>query len=167
MDTHKETLNLPPLEERLPNADRGLYMEWLNPDLREKYVHNLKRMYEDRRLHPEWASPYDLPYRMVMPEGMSSVKRMRLTWLQDNHPQVVEELRLSDELSDELKRTELRFRKRLGEIVEQLLEQRHLVTRADVMEAHPEITPQVRHREQIRAQEDARWMAIHEVIESF
>ncbi|MEY8564586.1 TnpV protein [Bifidobacterium pseudolongum] len=160
MDAHMEGTTVPVEEE-------GLHMQWQDPALREKYVRNLERLRENQRLQPNLYSTWSLPYKMLVPEGMRPVRRMRLIWLRDNHPQAYTELLLSNELEAHLKETELRFRKRLGEIVEQLLEQRHLVTRADVMEAHPEITPQVRHREQIRAQEDARWMAIHEVIESF
>ncbi|MEF2736839.1 MAG: TnpV protein [Bifidobacterium choerinum] len=148
-------------------AEKGLHMQWHDPELRALYIRNLKRMhYRQEHVYPDLASIWDRPYHWPMPrEG--SIKWMRLQWLRDNHPVECREMIMADVMCDHLDEVEQRFRSRRTQIFEQLMEARHLVNRTDVMRAHPEITDEDRYYGMRQAQADAQWMAIHEVIESF
>lgn len=73
---------------------------------------------------------------------------------------------MANVLEQHLKDTQTRFIKRRTEIRDRLLEQRHLLRRSDIMQAHPEITEMDRYSGMKQVDMDADWMAIAEVIES-
>ncbi|NEG89841.1 TnpV protein [Bifidobacterium aerophilum] len=108
-----------------------------------------------------------LPYKVIVESGVHGVQRMRLIWLKEHYPQQTREMMVNNELEQHLKDTERRFRETKARIMDELMEQRHLLTRSDVMEAHPEITDQDRYFGMKQCEADAERMAIEQVVESF
>lgn len=142
-------------------------MSWTDPELEARYERNLARLEELRRTRPDLYTEFSLPYKALTEDDVHGIQRMRLIWLRDNHPQEFTEMRMADVLEEHLRQTERRTRERYARNLDMLMEQRHLLRRTDVVQAHPEITEDDRLHGTMQAQRDAMDMAIHEIVESF
>ena len=142
-------------------------MEYKDDELERLAREGERRLEQHRLEHPEMHTPWDLPYKVVTEDSTRGVKRMRLIWLKDNHPETLDKLMKANVLEEHLKSIETRFMAERERIYTELMANRHLLTRQDVMEAHPEITDQDRFYGMKQCEAEAQERAVHEVIESF
>ena len=92
---------------------------------------------------------------------------MRINWLMDNHPQQFREMMMANVLEEHLRDIERRTRERQAQIVDRLMESRHLLNRDRLPEGS---TPDGRPgpaQWMNEAQAESMSMAIHEIVESF
>ncbi len=151
---------------QVPNCEEGLHWIWHDQELKQRYLDNLAELRRKMEQMPDLYNEEDFPFKILTPQNTKGIKSMRLQWLLDNHPHETEEMMMANVLEQHLKDTQTRFIKRRTEIRDRLLEQRHLLRRSDIMQAHPEITEMDRYSGMKQVDMDADWMAIAEVIES-
>lgn len=142
-------------------------MTWTDPRLKARYEENLKTMERRRERHPELFNEAALPYKVFTRDSLHGIQNMRINWLMDNHPQRFREMMMANVLEDHLRDIETRTRKRQAQIMDQLMESRHLLNRTDCLKAAPRLTDLDRINGMNAAQSESMAMAIHEVVESF
>ena len=77
------------------------------------------------------------------------------------------EMMMANVLEEHLRDIETRTRERQAQIMDQLMESRHLLNRTDCLKAAPQLTDLDRLNGMNEAQSESMSMAIHEVVESF
>ncbi len=142
-------------------------MVWKDKDLEARYRRNLEAMEERHRRHPKLASPWALPYKVFTENSMHGIQNMRIRWLIANRPQEYREMMMANVLEEHLRDIETRTRERQAQIMDQLMESRHLLNRTDCLKAAPQLTDLDRLNGMNEAQSESMSMAIHEVVESF
>lgn len=142
-------------------------MEHSEAELMELIRRNEEQLERDRREHPNLYSEWAKPYKVMDECGLHGIKLMRLRWLRENHPRETRLMERANVLEEHLENTVPRFRRRYAKALDDLMEARHLKNRADVIQAHPEITDQDRYYGLIQAQHDAEAIAIEEVVHAF
>lgn len=151
------------IEER---NDDGREMTWTDPQLKARYERNLKAMEQRRAAHPELLNKWAVPYKVFTRSSLHGIQNMRINWLMDNHPQQFREMMMANVLEEHLRDIERRTRERQAQIVDRLMESRHLLNRTDCLKAAPQ-TDLDRLNGMNEAQAESMSMAIHEIVESF
>lgn len=133
----------------------GHQVEWTVPEYRQLYVQHLMEQL--------------FPFHLFNLEGgsLKGVRLSRFIWLRDNHLNVLLQMMVADVLQEHLRETERRVQERYGQLMDLLVEQRHLENRVDVVVAHPEMTDERRYWGLVNARRDAMEMAVRQVVESF
>ena len=108
-----------------------------------------------------------LPYKVFTRSSLHGIQNMRINWLMDNHPQRFREMMMANVLEEHLRDIERRTRERQAQIMDQLMESRHLLNRTDCLKAAPQMTDLDRLNGMNEAQAESMSMAIHEIVESF
>lgn len=98
--------------------------------------------------------------------SLHGIQNMRINWLMDNHPQQFREMMMANVLEEHLRDIERRTRERQAQIVDRLMESRHLLNRTDCLKAAPQMTDLDRLNGMNEAQAESMSMAIHEIVES-
>lgn len=142
-------------------------MTWTDPQLKARYERNLKAMEQRRAAHPELFNKWALPYKVFTRSSLHGIQNMRINWLMDNHPQRFREMMMANVLEEHLRDIERRTRERQAQIMDQLMESRHLLNRTDCLKAAPQMTDLDRLNGMNEAQAESMSMAIHEIVESF
>lgn len=142
-------------------------MTWTDPQLKARYERNLKAMEQRRAAHPELFNKWALPYKVFTRSSLHGTQNMRINWLMDNHPQRFREMMMANVLEEHLRDIERRTRERQAQIMDQLMESRHLLNRTDCLKAAPQMTDLDRLNGMNEAQAESMSMAIHEIVESF
>ena len=114
-------------------------MTWTDPQLKARYERNLKAMEQRRAAHPELLNKWAVPYKVFT----------------------------RNVLEEHLRDIERRTRERQAQIVDRLMESRHLLNRTDCLKAAPQMTDLDRLNGMNEAQAESMSMAIHEIVESF
>ena len=91
---------------------------------------------------------------------------MRINWLMDNHPQQFREMMMANVLEEHLRDIERRTRERQAQIMDQLMESRHLLNRTDCLKAAPQMTDLDRLNGMNEAQASRMSMAIPRLMEA-
>lgn len=128
---------------------------------------DLKAMEQRRAAHPELFNKWALPYKVFTRSSLHGIQNMRINWLMDNHPQRFREMMMANVLEEHLRDIERRTRERQAQIMDQLMESRHLLNRTDCLKAAPQMTDLDRLNGMNEAQAESMSMAIHEIVESF
>ena len=115
-------------------------MTWTDPQLKARYERNLKAMEQRRAAHPELFNKWALPYKVFTRSSLHGIQNMRINWLMDNHPQRFREMMMANVLEEHLRDIERRTRERQAQIMDQLMESRHLLNRTDCLKAAPQLT---------------------------
>lgn len=142
-------------------------MTWTDPQLKARYERNLKAMEQRRAAHPELLNKWAVPYKVFTRSSLHGIQNMRINWLMDNHPQQFREMMMANVLEEHLRDIERRTRERQAQIVDRLMESRHLLNRTDCLKAAPQMTDLDRLNGMNEAQAESMSMAIHEIVESF
>lgn len=142
-------------------------MTWTDPQLKARYERNLKAMEQRRAAHPELLNKWAVPYKVFTRSSLHGIQNMRINWLMDNHPQQFREMMMANVLEEHLRDIERRTRERQAQIVDRLMESRHLLNRTDCLKAAPQMTDLDRLNGMNEAQAKSMSMAIHEIVESF
>lgn len=142
-------------------------MTWTDPQLKARYEKNLKAMEQRREQYPELFNQWAKPYKVFTRSSQHGIQNMRINWLMDNHPQEFREMMMANVLEQHLRDIETRTRKRQAQIMNQLMESRHLLNRTDCLKAAPQLTDLDRLNRMKEVQAESMSMAIHEVVESF
>lgn len=137
------------------------------PQLKARYERNLKAMEQRRAAHPELLNKWAVPYKVFTRSSLHGIQNMRINWLMDNHPQQFREMMMANVLEEHLRDIERRTRERQAQIVDRLMESRHLLNRTDCLKAAPQMTDLDRLNGMNEAQAESMSMAIHEIVESF
>ena len=137
-------------------------MTWTDPQLKARYERNLKAMEQRRAAHPELFNKWALPYKVFTRSSLHGIQNMRINWLMDNHPQRFREMMMANVLEEHLRDIERRTRERQAQIMDQLMESRHLLNRTDCLKAAPQMTDLDRLNGMNEAQAESMSMAIHE-----
>lgn len=111
-------------------------MAWTDPQLKARYERNLKAMEQRRAAHPELFNKWALPYKVFTRSSLHGIQNMRINWLMDNHPQRFREMMMANVLEEHLRDIERRTRERQAQIMDQLMESRHLLNRTDCPSSH-------------------------------
>ena len=151
-------------------------MTWTDPQLKARYEENsrklehlketLPNLYSEDAL-PELLNKLAVPYKVFTRSSLHGIQNMRINWLMDNHPQQFREMMMANVLEEHLRDIETRTRERQAQIMDQLMESRHLLNRTDCLKAAPQLTDLDRLNGMNEAQSESMSMAIHEVVESF
>lgn len=136
------------------------------PQLKARYERNLKAMEQRRAAHPELLNKWAVPYKVFTRSSLHGIQNMRINWLMDNHPQQFREMMMANVLEEHLRDIERRTRERQAQIVDRLMESRHLLNRTDCLKAAPQMTDLDRLNGMNEAQAESMSMAIHEIVES-
>lgn len=115
-------------------------MTWTDPQLKARYEKNLKAMEQRRAAHPELFNKWALPYKVFTRSSLHGIQNMRINWLMDNHPQQFREMMMANVLEEHLRDIEERTRERQAQIMDRLMESRHLLNRTDCLKAAPQMT---------------------------
>ena len=115
-------------------------MTWTDPQLKARYERNLKAMEQRRAAHPELFNKWAVPYKVFTRSSLHGIQNMRINWLMDNHPQQFREMMMANVLEEHLRDIERRTRERQAQIVDRLMESRHLLNRTDCLKAAPQMT---------------------------
>ena len=142
-------------------------MTWTDPQLKARYEKNLKAMEQRREQYPELFNQWAKPYKVFTRSSQYGIQNMRINWLMDNPPQESREMMMANVLEQHLRDIETRTRKRQAQIMNQLMESRHLLNRTDCLKAAPQLTDLDRLNRMKEVQAESMSMAIHEVVESF
>ncbi|WP_236254853.1 MULTISPECIES: TnpV protein [Bifidobacterium] len=142
-------------------------MTWTDPQLKALYERHLKAMEQRRAAHPELFNKWAVPYKVFTRSSLHGIQNMRINWLMDNHPQRFREMMMANVLEEHLRDIERRTRERQAQIMDQLMESRHLLNRTDCLKAAPQMTDLDRLNGMNEAQAESMSMAIHEIVESF
>ena len=142
-------------------------MAWTDPQLKALYERHLKAMEQRRAAHPELFNQWAVPYKVFTRSSLHGIQHMRIIWLKEHHPQWFREMMMANVLEEHLRDIETRTRERQAQIMDQLMESRHLLNRTDCLKAAPQLTDLDRLNGMNEAQSEAMSMAIHEVVESF
>ena len=137
------------------------------PQLKARYERNLKAMEQRRAAHPELLNKWAVPYKVFTRSSLHGIQNMRINWLMDNPPQQFREMMMANVLEEHLRDIERRTRERQAQIVDRLMESRHLLNRTDCLKAAPQMTDLDRLNGMNEAQAESMSMAIHEIVESF
>lgn len=101
------------------------------------------------------------------PGGASGTVQQVGAAVQGVHPQRFREMMMANVLEEHLRDIERRTRERQAQIMDQLMESRHLLNRTDCLKAAPQMTDLDRLNGMNEAQAESMSMAIHEIVESF
>ena len=102
------------------------------------------------------------------PGGASGTVQQVGGAVQGVHPQQpAREMMMANVLEEHLRDIERRTRERQAQIMDQLMESRHLLNRTDCLKAAPQMTDLDRLNGMNEAQAESMSMAIHEIVESF
>ena len=142
-------------------------MTWTDPQLKARYEENSRKLEHLKETLPHLYSEDALPYKVFTTNSVHGIQRMRLIWLKEHHPQWFREMMMANVLEEHLRDIETRTRKRQAQIMDQLMESRHLLNRTDCLKAAPQLTDLDRLNGMNEAQSESMSMAIHEVVESF
>ena len=137
------------------------------PQLKARYERNLKAMEQRRAAHPELLNKWAVPYKVFTRSSLHGIQNMRINWLMDNPPQQFREMMMANVLEEHLRDIERRTRERQAQIVDRLMESRHLLNRTDCLKAAPQMTDLDRLNGMNEAQAESMSMAIHDIVESF
>ena len=103
--------------------------------------------------------------------GHAAVQRLRARGADDETIAAVaaeyREMMMANVLEEHLRDIERRTRERQAQIMDQLMESRHLLNRTDCLKAAPQMTDLDRLNGMNEAQAESMSMAIHEIVESF
>ena len=142
-------------------------MTWTDPQLKARYEENSRKLERLKETLPNLYSEDALPYKVFTTNSVHGIQRMRLIWLKEHHPQRFREMMMANVLEEHLRDIETRTRERQAQIMDQLMESRHLLNRTDCLKAAPQLTDLDRLNGMNEAQSESMSMAIHEVVESF
>ena len=142
-------------------------MTWTDPQLKARYEENSRKLEHLKETLPNLYSEDALPYKVFTTNSVHGIQRMRLIWLKEHHPQWFREMMMANVLEEHLRDIETRTRERQAQIMDQLMESRHLLNRTDCLKAAPQLTDLDRLNGMNEAQSESMSMAIHEVVESF
>ncbi|MFR8511199.1 MAG: TnpV protein [Bifidobacterium adolescentis] len=142
-------------------------MTWTDPQLKARYEENSRKLEHLRETLPNLYSEDTLPYKVFTRSSLHGIQNMRINWLMDNHPQRFREMMMANVLEEHLRDIERRTRERQAQIMDQLMESRHLLNRTDCLKAAPQMTDLDRLNGMNEAQSESMSMAIHEIVESF
>lgn len=142
-------------------------MTWTDPQLKARYEENSRKLEHLRETLPNLYSEDALPYKVFTRSSLHGIQNMRINWLMDNHPQQFREMMMANVLEEHLRDIEERTRERQAQIMDRLMESRHLLNRTDCMKAAPQMTDLDRLNGMNEAQAESMSMAIHEIVESF
>ena len=134
-------------------------MTWTDPQLKARYEENSRKLEHLKETLPNLYSEDALPYKVFTTNSVHGIQRMRLIWLR--------EMMMANVLEEHLRDIETRTRERQAQIMDQLMESRHLLNRTDCLKAAPQLTDLDRLNGMNEAQSESMSMAIHEVVESF
>ena len=135
--------------------------------LKARYEENSRKLEHLKETLPNLYSEDALPYKVFTTNSVHGIQRMRLIWLKEHHPQWFREMMMANVLEEHLRDIETRTRERQAQIMDQLMESRHLLNRTDCLKAAPQLTDLDRLNGMNEAQSESMSMAIHEVVESF
>ena len=142
-------------------------MTWTDPQLKALYERHLKAMEQRRAAHPELFNKWAVPYKVFTRSSLHGIQNMRINWLMDNHPQRFREMMMANVLEEHLRDIERRTRERQAQIMDRLMESRHLLNRTDCLKAAPQMTDLNRLNGMNEAQAESMSMATHEMVQSF
>lgn len=134
---------------------------------------DLARQVEERHRRRQLEDPdgwgrVRTPYRPIHGgPHHGTVYNMRLEWLRETHPEETRLMERAETLDPHLRETERRYQETFARIRDRLMDRRHLKRITSVMRAHPEISEQDRYYGTIQADEDAREIALDQVVRSY
>ena len=137
-------------------------MTWTDPQLKARYEENSRKLEHLKETLPNLYSEDALPYKVFTTNSVHGIQRMRLIWLKEHHPQWFREMMMANVLEEHLRDIETRTRERQAQIMDQLMESRHLLNRTDCLKAAPQLTDLDRLNGMNEAQSESMSMAIHE-----